>query len=179
MEPGKKTFDSRELALAAVLAATYAAYVIGFGYVSSAFLQFRVVDALLPLSILFGPPAVAGVTIGAFVGNLFNPFSLGTVDVVGGTIANFVASGMGWWIGRRAFRGAWVTAIAVEIGVVTVVVGSYVVVLTTPGNVPIWVGWLTFLGSEALPIGILGYPLLKTVDRSAISKRFLRARTVS
>ena len=160
------------MALASVLAATYAAYVIIFGFASFDVVQFRVVDALLPLAIIFGWPAVAGVTIGVFVGNFFSPFSLGAIDVVGGTIANFGAATLALMIGSRRFRGAWVTAIAAEIAAVTIVVGSYVVILTTPSTVPLWVGWLAFLGGEIVPIGIIGYPLLKTIDRSGLAKRF-------
>jgi len=54
-------------------------------------IQVRVADALLPLSVLFWLPAVIGLTLGVLVGNLFaSPF--GAIDVVGGTIANFVAT---------------------------------------------------------------------------------------
>jgi uncharacterized membrane protein len=160
------------LALAAMLAATYASYVIIFGFASFAVLQFRVVDALLPLSVLFGFPAVAGVTMGVFVGNFLSPYSLGLIDVVGGTIANFAAATLGWWVGRRRFRGAWVAAVAIEIAVVTVIVGSYVVVITTPPKFPLWVGWLTFLGGEILPIGIIGYPLMKAIEKTKLAEKF-------
>jgi uncharacterized membrane protein len=160
------------VALAAVLAGTYAAYVVVFGFASFEVVQFRAVDALLPLAVIFGWPAVAGVTIGVFVGNFFSPFSLGAVDVVGGTIANFAAATLALLIGTRRFRGAWVTAIVAEIAAVTIIVGSYVVILTTPTTVPLWVGWLTFLGGEIVPIGIIGYPLLKAIDRSGLAKRF-------
>ena len=175
----KTTSRSRSVALAAALGATYAAYVVIFGFASFDVLQFRVVDALLPLAILFGFPAVAGVTLGVFVGNFFSPYSLGAIDVVGGTIANFVAAMLAWWIGNRRFKGAWVTAIAVEIAAVTLIVGCYVVVLTTPVNVPLWLGWATFLAGEIVPIGIIGYPLLRAVDRSAFTKRFQRPQDPS
>ncbi|MGD0395785.1 MAG: QueT transporter family protein [Nitrososphaerales archaeon] len=172
LEHKKRTWNSRGLALAAMLAATYAAYVILFGFASFAVLQFRIVDALLPLSILFGFPAVVGLTIGVFVGNFLSPYSLGAIDVVGGTAANFVAATLAWSIGRRGFKGAWVTAVLVEIAAVTIIVGSYVVVITTPAGVPLWAGWLLFLGGEVLPIGIIGYPLLRAVERSGVAQTF-------
>jgi len=153
------------LALAAVLAALYAAYVFYFSVTSFQVVQVRVVDALLPLSIIFGPPAIAGVTLGVFVGNMLgSPF--GPIDIVGGTIANLVAATLAWLVVRRKFRGSWLIAVAIEIASVTVIVGSYLVVLTSSPDVPLWVGWVEFLASEVIAIGVLGYPLLKAVDRA-------------
>ena len=158
-------WNTRSLALAALLAALYAAYVFYLAVTSFGPLQVRVVDAFLPLSILFGPPAILGVTIGCFIGNFLGS-PIGIVDIVGGPIANVIAATLAWLITRRAFRGSWLLAIAVEIGVVTVVVGSYLVAWAAAPGVPLWVGWVEFLGSEVLAIGVLGYPLLKAVDRA-------------
>ena len=158
-------WNTRSLALAALLAALYAAYVFYFAVTSFGPLQVRVVDAFLPLSILFGPPAIVGVTIGCFIGNLLGS-PIGIVDIVGGPIANIVAATLAWAITRRMFRGSWLLAIAVEVAAVTVIVGSYLVAWAAAPGVPLWVGWVEFLGSEVLAIGVLGYPLLKAVDRA-------------
>lgn len=158
-------WNSRGVALAAVLAALYAAYVFYFSVTSFQVVQVRIVDALLPLSVILGPPAIAGVTLGVFVGNLLgSPF--GPIDVVGGTVANLVAATLAWLVGRRRFKGSWLLAIALEIASVTVIVGSYLVILTSPPGVPLWVGWAEFLVSEVIAIGVLGYPLLRAVDRA-------------
>jgi len=165
LQTKKRMWNSRGLALTALLAALYAAYVFYFAVTSFEVVQVRVVDAFLPLAAIFGPPAIAGVTLGAFIGNLLgSPF--GPVDIVGGTVANLVAASLGWWVGRRKFRGSWVTAIILEITAVTVIVGSYLVALTSSPGVPIWVGWVEFLGSEVIAIGVLGYPLLRAVERA-------------
>lgn len=161
----KIAWSSRDIALAAVLAALYSSYVFYFAVTSFGPLQVRVVDALLPLSILLGFPAVVGVTIGGFVGNLLgSPF--GIVDYAGGPAANFVAATLAWAVTRRRFRGAWLTAITLEIVAVTLIVGSYLISLASPPGVPLWVGWVELLASEFIAIGILGYPLLKAVDRA-------------
>jgi uncharacterized membrane protein len=161
----KATWNSRGVALAAVLAALYSGYVFYFAVTSFGPLQVRVVDALLPLSVLFGLPAIVGVTIGGFIGNLLgSPFGL--VDYVGGPTANFIAASLAWTITRRKFKGAWLSAIIIEIIAVTVIVGSYLVALASPPGVPLWVGWVEFAGSEIVEIGILGYPLLKAVDKA-------------
>lgn len=153
------------MALAALLAALYSAYVFYFAVTSFGPLQVRVVDALLPLSVVLGFPAVVGVTIGCFIGNLLGS-PIGIVDVVGGSVANFIAASLAWGITRRKFPGGWLLAIAVEIATVTVIVGSYLVAWAAAPGVPLWVGWLEFLGSEVLAVGVLGYPLLRAVDRA-------------
>jgi uncharacterized membrane protein len=165
MSNKRTSWTTRDVALAAVLAALYAAYVLLFGFVSFGPLQFRLVDALIPLSILFGPPAIAGVTIGCFIGNALGP-NLGAIDIIGGPAANLLAATLAWAVTRRKFRGAWTLGVGLEILVISVIVGTYVVVLAGAPGVPFMVGWLGFLGSEIVPIGIVGYPLLKAVDRA-------------
>jgi uncharacterized membrane protein len=160
-----KRLSSRDVALAAVLAALYSAYVFYFAVTSFGPLQIRIVDALLPLSVLFGFPAIVGVTIGGFIGNLLgSPY--GIVDYVGGPVANFIAATLAWAVTRRKFKGAWLAAIALEIAAVTLIVGSYLIVLASPPGVPLWVGWAEFFASETIAIGVVGYPLLKAVDRA-------------
>jgi len=161
----KRTWNTQSVSLSALLAALYAAYVFYFAVTSFGPLQVRVVDALLPLSVLFGPPAIVGVTIGCFIGNLLGS-PIGIVDIIGGPVANFVAATLAWAITRKRFRGSWLLAVAVEIATVTVIVGSYLVVWAAAPGVPLWVGWIEFLGSEVLAIGVLGYPLLKGVTRA-------------
>jgi uncharacterized membrane protein len=174
----RKTWNTRSVALAALLAALYGAYVFYFSVTSFQVVQVRVVDALLPLSILFGPPAIAGLTLGVFIGNLLgSPF--GPIDVVGGTVANFVAAALAWYVGRRKFSGSWLVAVALEIASVTVIVGSYLVALTSASQVPLWVGWAEFLVSEVIAIGVLGYPLLKAVDRATRRNPVLRPQDPS
>ena len=178
METRRRVWNTRNVALAALIAALYAAYVFYFSVTSFQIVQVRVVDALLPLSILFGPPAIMGLTLGVFVGNLLgSPF--GPIDIVGGTIANFVAATLAWYIGRRGFRGAWFMAIALEIASVTLIVGSYLVVLTSSPGVPLWVGWAELLGGEVIAIGVIGYPLLRAVDRASKGNALMRPQNPS
>jgi len=174
----ERIWTTRNVALAALLAALYGAYVLYFGFISFGPLQFRLVDALLPLSILFGPPAIAGVTVGCFIGNALGP-NLGVVDILAGPTANFIAATLAWATTRKKFRGSWILAIALEIALVAIVVGTYVVILAGAPGVPFWVGWLEFLGSEVVPIGIVGYPLLKAVDRATSRNPVLRTQNPS
>ena len=162
MKETRKSTRSRDVALAAILAALYAAGVYFFAPISFAVVQVRVSDALLPLSILFGPPAVVGLGIGVFIGNFANPFSLGPIDVVGGTVANVLATALAWQICKRKFRGAWVSAVAAEILVITFIVGSYLAYLT---STPIVLSWSYVAAGEVVAVGLGGYALLTAVTR--------------
>ena len=153
--------NSRNVALAASLAALYAAGVIFFAPISFQAIQVRVADALLPLSIIFGPPAVAGLTLGALLGNYYAS-GFGAIDIVGGTVANLVATTLAWYVGRRRTSGAWLTAIVVEVLAVSGIVGSYLAGLT---NTPLWLMFLQLAVGEAIAVGIGGYALLSAVGR--------------
>jgi uncharacterized membrane protein len=169
------------VALASLLGALYATYVIYFVFLSFGPLQIRIVDALLPLSVVFGWPAVVGVTIGCFIGNVVGS-QIGPIDWVGGTLANFIAATLAWAVTRRQFRGRWLMAIGIEIATVSIIVGSYVVLFYAAPNAPLpalVVGWLEFLGSEVVAIGILGYPLLRAVDRAMTRNAGLMPRPAS
>ncbi len=161
MEHKKRVRNSRGLALAAMLAALYAAGVVFFAPISFQAIQVRVADALLPLSVLFGPAAVAGLGLGVFIGN-FYASSFGWVDVIGGTVANVVATAIAWFIGRRSFRGAWILATSIEVVIITLVVGTYLAPLT---HTPLALQLLYILVGEIIAVGIGGYILLRAVSR--------------
>ena len=144
-----------------MLAALYAADVVLFAPISFQAIQVRVADALLPLSVLLGPAAVAGLGLGAFIGNFYaSPF--GWVDVIGGMGANVVATALAWFVGRRGFRGAWVLATSIEVVVITLIVGTYLAPLT---HTPLALSLLYVLVGEIAAVGIGGYILLRAVSR--------------
>jgi uncharacterized membrane protein len=152
---------SRQVALAAVFAALYAIAVTVLAPISFQIYQVRVADCLLPLSILFGPPAIIGLTIGTFVGNLSSPF--GAVDIIGGAFANLIATLLAWQIGRWSFRGAWVAGTVFEVAVITLIVGTYLSFLL---QISMWLSWAGVLVGEVIAVNIAGYPLLIGVHRA-------------
>src|SRR5919108_1566471 len=124
---GNRTTGSRtkQLTLASVIAALYAVLVSILPATSIPVVQVRVADVLMPMSILFGWPAVIGVTIGAGLGNLVgdtllgNPGSVTGADVVLGSLANLLAATLAWKIAERGWtvRGAkasWILAVNSE-----------------------------------------------------------------
>jgi uncharacterized membrane protein len=164
---------SRNLALAAVFGALYAALVVVFAPVSNLPIQVRVADALMPLAILFGWPAILGLGIGTVVGNFaadsitgFPPSSIG-LDIVGGSLVNFLAGFLAWKIGQqswkvRSWNASWFTATLVETALISVVVGGYLSIVF-PQLLALSI--LGVLAGEVVAINIGGFVLLNIIGR--------------
>jgi uncharacterized membrane protein len=150
-----KSRNSIYVTLTATLAALYAVGVVFLAPISFQLFQVRVADALLPLAILFGWPAIIGLSLGAFVANFFG--GLGAVDIVGGTIANFAASFIAWKLARNGGKSRVILGVASEIATVTLIVGTYLSYLF---GMPLQVGWFGVLLGSVVSIGIVGSILL-------------------
>ena len=151
---------SRHVALGAVFATLYAGGVTLLAPISFQVYQVRVADCLLPLSILFGPPAIVGLTIGTFFGNLSSPF--GPVDIVGGAFANLLATYVAWQIGKRGSRVYWFAGTVGATLAITFVVGTYLSFLL---GIPVWSGWVGVVIGEIIAVNFGGYLLLTGVFR--------------
>ena len=153
--------ESRKIVLGSIIASLYASGIIIFAPISFFLFQVRVADALIPLSIVFGLPAVFGVTLGNVVANIYG--GLGYIDIIGGSIANFLAAYIGWKIGSRNFTGSWFAATVVQNIIISSIVGSYLALLF---EVPLEVGFTgLFLGSS-ISINIIGYILVLAFEKS-------------
>ena len=165
--------SSRNLALAAVFGALYAALVVAFAPISILPVQVRVADVLLPLAILFGWPAILGLGVGTVVGNFaadslmgFPSASIG-LDIVGGSLVNLLAAYLAWRIGQHSSRvrnwnASWFSATVVETALISVVVGGY---LSIVFSIPLVVSILTILAGEIVAINIGGFALLNIIGR--------------
>ena len=165
--------SSRNLALAAVFAALYAALVVAFAPISNLPIQVRIADVLLPLAILFGPPAIMGLGIGTAVGNFaadsitgFPSASIG-LDIIGGSLVNLLAGYVGWRVGQHSLRvrkwnASWLLATIVETVLISIVVGGY---LSPVFSIPLAVSILTILAGEVVAINIGGFTLLNVIGR--------------
>lgn len=80
---------TKDLTLAAVVAALYAALTLALPGPSYGYAQLRVAEALTVLPFLF-PAAAPGLMVGCLVANLLSPY--GMVDVVCGTAATALAA---------------------------------------------------------------------------------------
>ncbi len=119
--------ETREITLAAVIAALYAALVIVLAPISFGPIQLRVADCLIPLAALLGMPAVVGVSLGAFIGNAYFMQFTGPIDVIFGALANLVA---GWLIFRM--RRTLLQACLAGSAVIGVIVGGYLWIYFPP-----------------------------------------------
>jgi len=161
-----KSKNAVHMMLTAVFAALYAVGVVFLGPISFQIFQVRLADALLPLSMLFGWPAILGLSLGAFVANFFG--GLGPIDVIGGAAANFIATFVAWKIGRKRHVNV-LAGILSEIVIVTIIVGTYLSFLI---GIPLAVGLLgIFLGS-AIAIGVLGGILFFAFSSSRVTSLF-------
>lgn len=169
-------FDSRDMALTAVFAALYAVLVIVQGLSAAATIQLRVADCLIPLSALFGWPAVFGVTLGCLVGNTYTSVALsnGVYDIVLGPVANLVAATLIYILRNRRLMGC-ITGSTV----VGLIVGSYVWVifgppldvfgLKLPSSWPVWVvSIVSITVSSLIAIAVIGYLLLSILSKPSI-----------
>ena len=155
--------ETGKIALASVIASLYAIGVILLAPISFLLFQVRIADALIPLSIVFGIPAVFGVTIGTLIANVYG--GLGYIDIIGGSIANFIAAYIGWKIGSKNFNGSHFIATVAQNLIVSSIVGSYLAILF---DVPIELGFVGVLLGSIVSINILGYILILAIKKSGV-----------
>lgn len=150
-----KILNTLSITFTAALAALYAVGVVFLAPISFGIFQVRIADALLPLAILFGWPAIIGLSIGAFVANFFG--GLGPVDIIGGALANLIATFLAWKVSGNRGKPKTLVGVAIEIITVTAIVGTYLSYLF---GMPLQVGWLGVFAGSVVAIGILGSVLL-------------------
>ncbi len=153
--------NTREVTLSAIIAAAYAALTLLLAPISYYQVQVRVADALLALTLLFGWPSIIGVTVGCFIANILGPFGL--IDAIGGSVANLVATLVGW----RLRRNKPVSLVSMAV-MVSAIVSSYLYVLF---NVPYLVTFAYILVGSLISITGIGYILLKALEKATKAVR--------
>jgi uncharacterized membrane protein len=104
--------------------------------------------------------------LGNIIANIYG--GLGYIDIIGGTIANFLAAYVGWKIGLRSFHGSEFIATVVQNLLISGIVGSYLAVLF---DVPLEVGFLGVLLGSIISMNIMGYVLIFAIKKFGISNR--------
>ncbi len=153
------------MALASIFAALYAILVIFLAVISFQLVQVRLADALIPLSIVFGWPAVIGVTVGCIVSNVVSPMPSVIIDITLGSIANLIASFLAWKIGRLKRKASLVNEFlgcSAATIVITFMVGTYLAIIT---EMEPWIWWLGVGVGSLISINVLGYILIQFMKR--------------
>ena len=142
--------------------------VIFFAPISYGPIQLRIADCLIPLSAIFGWPAVFGVSLGALISNAY--YWLGPVDVILGPVANFVSAATIYYLRRRLF-----TACILGAFLIGLIVGGYLWIFFPPPDfpitLPVWGGMIVSITlSSIVAIAFLGYFLAKAIESSGLLK---------
>jgi uncharacterized membrane protein len=159
--------NAKKLAIMAIFAALYAVGVIGLAPISFGIVQVRVADAMLPLAMIFGLPSAVGLSLGCVVSNVYG--GLGSIDIIGGAVANLVACTLAWYIGRKGSRAKRFLGTVAETAAVSLIVGGYLAVIF---QVPVEIGLLGILAGSIIAINAIGFPIEEAIRRSKIFSRF-------
>ena len=150
--------NAKFVALTAVFTAAYAIGVIVLAPISFYIYQCRIADSLIALSTVFGLPTAIGTALGCAIANAYAGY--GIIDIVGGSIANFIAAIVGYYIASKKFKGSILAALLAESLIISGIVGSY---LSVVFEVPLIVGFTGVLVGSLISINVLGYVLVKTI----------------
>lgn len=149
---------TRDVALASIIAATYAGLVIAFMPISYQLPQLRIADCLIPMSVVLGWPAILGVTMGCVVANVLSPLPSIIIDVTFGSLANFLASFVAYRVASRESSNVrkFLACLAAAL-IVTFIVGPYLAPLL---GWPLWLGLALLFSGSFVSTCILGYAVL-------------------
>ena len=167
----KVKFDSRDIALTAIFAASYA--MINLVQALSPFgnpsiygpIQLRVSDFLIALAALLGLPVVVGVTFGCAVVNAFG--FIGPVDIIFGSLANLIAAGFVMLLRKHKLLACISGALPIGI----IVGGGYLwIFYSAPAELAFlpepWMAMLvSILISSLIAVAVIGYTVLKILSR--------------
>lgn len=166
-----KNFKIKTIAYGAVIAALYAACSLlpGISAISYGPIQFRISEAFMLLC-LFSPSAVAGVTVGCLLANIFTPFGVNVFDLVFGSGATLLAALVTYFARRFFTKNIWLAPLPTVL-LNALIVGSYLPYLLTDEPIAIWYCMLTVGFGELAVCYILGLPLAKLTQKHNLFDR--------
>jgi uncharacterized membrane protein len=160
---------TNEISLTIVFTSLYAVLVVVLAPISYGSIQLRVADCLIPLAALFGWPAIAGVTVGCFLGNAY--FWMGPQDVILGTIANLIAATLIFMLRRKPFMACVIGSLPIGF-----IVGGYLWFFFGFGidifglQIPMWAAMIVSITvSTLIAVAGIGYVIIKTLSSSSIA----------
>jgi uncharacterized membrane protein len=162
-----KKINTRDLTLTVVIGSLYTVMVIALAPISYGPIQLRMADTLIPLSAIFGWPAIIGVSLGCFIGNAY--YWLGVYDVVFGSVANLIAAILIFQLRKKPLLACIMGSLPIGL-----IVGGYLWIFFPPPdifglNLPMWLAMMISITiSTLISIAVIGYTLLKVLTRSKV-----------
>ena len=167
-----RRFTTRDLTLAAAIAAVYAALTLSLPIPQYHGVQLRAAEALTVLPFLF-PAAIPGLTVGCFLANLLgSPFVL---DWIFGTLATFLAAVL-----TRRMPSRWLAPLPPVVCNAAIVGAEIAWFTVQSGEGTFWPAY----GLSALTVGLgelaacylLGVPLAKMLGKTLGARDRLEVR---
>jgi uncharacterized membrane protein len=159
---------TNEISFVIVFSSLYIILLVALPIPPSGPIQLRIADCLIPLAALFGWPAIAGVTLGCFVGNAY--FWLGPQDLIFGTMANLVAATIIYILRNRQFFACILGSLPIGM-----IVGGYLWIFFPSPDIfglqlPSWGAMIISITiSSLIVVAGIGYALLKALSSSSIA----------
>lgn len=166
-EQKKSIVRTKRIVFSGMLAALYVVLTLPFAQIAYGPIQVRLAEILTILP-CFTPYAIPGVTLGCFLANLFNPGSLGPIDVIFGTLATLLAAITSRAIGKKAIWPGIIPPIVFN----GLIVGTYLVFLipdSDTGLAAIFLSMLSVGGSEAVLLLVLGIPFIMVIKKTKLA----------
>ena len=154
----QKNKVSLKVSITVTISAIYTVLTLFLGEFGYSWVQVRISEALTPLPFLIGFTAVAGLTMGCIIANLFSP--VGLPDMVFGPLLTFCAAFFSWKVNFGRKIVACIYPVLLNAFGVSLYISSFY-------GVPYGLSVLTIALGEFISAVIVGYPLL-----SAIEKRY-------
>ncbi len=130
----KRKTNTKALVSSALIAAVYCALTLALSWISFGSMQFRIAEALTLLPVI-SPHAIVGVTLGCALSNAVGYFMganiLGTMDIIFGTLASFIAAVLTWACRNVRVKNLPLLSAAFPVLVNAVVIGGELSVLFT------------------------------------------------
>lgn len=170
---------TRQMAVAAMLAALYCAISICLMPLSFGAVQIRVSEALT-MTAIFGPAGVWGVTLGCAMTNAIGIATganiIGALDVVFGTAATLIAALMSYGLRNVRFRGLPVAAALPPVLVNAVVIGGELCAVTGQWHPAVFLMNAAYIAvGQALSCCVLGLLLVMVLERKGLAQRITQA----
>jgi uncharacterized membrane protein len=158
---------TRKIALTSLFTSLYALLVFASAPLSFQLIQVRIADAMIPLAMIFGWPAIVGVTLGCAISNFVSPLPSVIMDVTFGSMANLLAGIVVWKVGKWGDWRRELLSCTLATVILTFVVGTYLSLLL---GFPVEVGWVSIAIGSAISVNVIGFILIRALRRISLER---------